>query len=156
MLTFLGGGIKKKTSSKTARLEEKLDGLVSLLTTVSAARPQADQANILAALAQFGASPESPGSPAPSPRKSSLGGTCAGVNQEIGLADSGQPSTDAQYHMSKLFSQEANQSLEIFRSQMLPYIPFIILPDSTTPEQFGSGKSIFAQRILFFIALAAP
>ena len=56
-------GIKKKTGIKTVRLEEKLDGLVALLTAAS--RPAAGQAptpgqlDASAALAQFGASPES-------------------------------------------------------------------------------------------------
>ena len=58
-----GSGIKKKPSTKAARLEEKLDGLVSLLTAAS--QPHAGQTQTpaqleaSAALAQFGPSPDS-------------------------------------------------------------------------------------------------
>ena len=72
-----GSGIKKKTSTKTARLEEKLDGLVSLLTTASKPHagqsPTPGQLNTSAALAQFGASPESLESRAASPGHEAAG-----------------------------------------------------------------------------------
>lgn len=61
--SFRRPGIKKKASTKTARLEEKLDGLVALLTAAS--KPHAGQAptpgqlDASAALAQFGGSPKS-------------------------------------------------------------------------------------------------
>ena len=76
-----GSKVKKKHNTKIARLEEKLDGLVSLLTAASAG-PQASpngqgvvpaQVDVSPALAQFGASPESLESRVASPRREGNG-----------------------------------------------------------------------------------
>ena len=76
-----GQGVKKKPSTKTARLEEKLDGLVSLLTAAS--QPHAGQAptpaqlDASAALAQFGASPDSLESRVATPGHDATGEHCS-------------------------------------------------------------------------------
>ena len=66
-----GSGVKRKSGTKTARLEEKLDGLVSLLTAAPQTHVEQSQLptrlDTLAALAQFGASPDSVDCQVPSP-----------------------------------------------------------------------------------------
>ncbi len=69
--------IKKKSNTKTARLEEKLDGLVSLLTAASQHQTGQGSASVALdgspALAQFGASPDSLGSRVASPGREGNG-----------------------------------------------------------------------------------
>ena len=69
--------VKKRPTTKTARLEEKLDGLVSLLTAASQPQVEQDgaqtQVEASPALAQFGASPESLESRVASPGREGSG-----------------------------------------------------------------------------------
>ena len=173
-----GSRIKKKSNTKTARLEEKLDGLVSLLT--SASQPHTGQGTTPAlvdassAAAQFGASPESLGSRVASPGREGNGedfslfdmpisihrsitiahGTIGKKSklrgQEAPPKDADFPSTQnvyfpdikdycgdsyiqdsrnssTRYRMSALFSDEAEESLNLFRVQLMARFPFMII-----------------------------
>jgi hypothetical protein len=163
--------IKSTPATKTARLEEKLDGLVSLLQSASRSLPLGT-GNIVPA-AQMQLSPESLQSPYPGlgdersnePYKRMPNQGVAYPGADLGLhppiptlATPNVASTSTAHNSPMAYSpylfesslKEADESLKIFRTYKLKHFPFIVLPASITAQELRRERPF-----LWFCAMAA-
>jgi hypothetical protein len=142
--------MRKSAISRTAKIEEKLDGLVSLLqsqagqptltTPPSTVEPSTTGPSTLS----NGGSPGSHLGSLPTGMHAIEFFDSSGTSLATGLAPNStdaslpvpQPQPQPFDCISNLSTQETEESLGFFRSRMLPTFPFMYIPQSTTVDKF--------------------
>lgn len=130
---------KSRTSgSQTARLEEKLDGLVSLLK--STARNNADIEKVTANWGDLTTTADVPDVAARVPGDSSRGSARTPLTPAS--------STTSSYPFvlprdADPTAEEAEQFLEMFRTQKLQYFPFTQFPEGMTAQRLRQERPFF-------------
>lgn len=156
----------RPSATKTQMLEEKLDGLYKLLNSSTSSTSIAGQNDIIStAQTSIQPYPESLQSLGPSAKNGEDFGLCSiqrlGWNQhtidglrlhspntdpDSSYLSSGTRSTIYQSPRSSLIggvepsSDEAEECLNIFRTHMMTYFPFIIIPGSTTAHELRHDR----------------
>jgi hypothetical protein len=154
---------KKPIASKTAQLEEKIDGLMSIFNAQPVVSNTGHgQASIIVPDHEFRGDLQSYGTyPTPSARSSSA--TYAQLPAQVILTPgtstfSSHPASPANTfaYMHEPTSTDADYYLKLFRTQHLKYFPFVHIPPETTAEQLQQQSpflwlcimSIFTQGIV--------
>ncbi|KAI1774980.1 putative C6 transcription factor [Hypoxylon cercidicola] len=144
------------STARIAQLEGRLEGVVTLLQSLAKA-PESSTSLREALEDENPAEQEQPMTTTPNSSTSIITGTndngITGSNSGAPLVSSFENSTGVQSPPSEPSTEEAEASLEIFRSHMLRYLAFIYIPPNVTASHLRREKPFLFRAIL---AVTAP
>jgi hypothetical protein len=133
------------SSRRTAQLEQKLDSIVTLLT-----KRQQNFSIPSASDLQVESSPNvRVSSPFPPPRQNVLRSSPAGTAQTSTIYQAREHDSPSD---STRYSADPDGLLEIFRTDMAPHFPFVVIPPSTTASQLHQQIPFLCTAIMMSVA----
>ena len=144
LLVKLSSKNKANYSSRKAQLEQKLDGLVTLLTTCKpkASSPPRQGLSFETALDERLVLPFQPRQSTPQ-LFADVSVQASAINQFPGL------------HLplgSTSYSADPEELLDVFRTQMTPHFPFVVTPPGTTSIQLHQQKPFLYSVIMMSVS----